>query len=610
MTREGGGASKGARRARLAWPVVLYLAVACQGGNVAPVVAARDAATAAFRAQGSVYMRLSSEQALPELAEAPREGAERVWEPTEFSEEIIRLRAGDALRVALEVPAGARLRGGVQLSPDADLDVTVLEDNERPLASRQQWPAVRELDLDLQDRAGHFVVLQFEASGGDVALTEPTIFVPVVVSTDEPEARPNILIFLPDTLRADHIGLFDAAARTQTPALDELARGGTVFERTFAPANWTKPNVATVLTGLEPWQHMATTHTAVLPPGIRTLPQYLQEAGYFTGAFATNGYISSTFGFERGFMSWRGHGDGPVDAARISREVETWLRRRPLHRPFFLYVHTTDSHAPYRAPARDLRRLDPGPYRGVANFRRRPQLLNEVRSGALELTPRDVTRLEALYDASITNQDRAFARILQALRTLGLEENTVVVFVADHGEEFLDHHSVGHGATLWNELLHIPLVIRVPGVTGPAHTTIPVGSDGVTPTLLELAGVAMPPELEGLSLMPILKGRAGATPTYVIGGIRNAESLNTSRLKLVLREPRGTRRVELYDLEQDPHERTDIASTRPLTTHFLLRALSARRSHQPAIESSSTTVDPALEAQLRALGYVGSQRAN
>jgi len=533
-----------------------------------------------------------------------------MWTPLENETEDLALDASEAVRVAFEVPAGGRLLSGVELEPDAELHVRLLEDGEEPLVETQSWPAARAVTLDLDARAGRFVVVEFEARGGRVTLASPAVYVPTPTPAAARPSRPNILVFLSDTLRADHLPLFNPQARPATPALDELGRTGTVFEHTYAPANWTKPNVATVLTGLEPWQHGATTHTASLPEGIRTLPQYLQEAGYFTGAFATNGYISSTFGFERGFDTWRGHGDGPVDAATISREVGTWLARRPHDRPFFLYVHTTDCHAPYLAKTRDVASFDPAPYRGVANFRRHRQLLNEVRSGVVELSARDVVRLEALYNASIQNQDRALARILRSLQTLELEQDTVVVFIADHGEEFLDHGSVGHGATLWNELLHIPFVMRIPGASAPSRVSTPVGSDSVTPTLLELAGVAIPEELRGLSLVPYLGGDRGSIRGRAIGGIRSAQSMTTSSYKLIVRIDHGVKTPELYDLRADTAETHDLAAERPLTTHFLTRAIELRRGQEPPMERSSVTLDPALEAQLRALGYVGSQRAN
>ena len=505
----------------------------------------------------------------------------------------------------LEVPAGARLRGEVEGS------ATIVVRGEDGLSSPQPVEGV--FDVDLAPYADTFARIEITGTelGSELRAAR-------VVTLDPPPPartprRPrNVLVYLVDTVRADRLRPWAPESRVQTPGLDRWARSAIVMERGRTQENWTKPSVATLLTGLMPWTHTATSGDAVLPRSVDMLSETLREADFHTGAFVCNGYVSDAFGFEQGWSTWRNYiREGRRTAARfVAADVLEWLDAIPAEgdtkKPFFLYVHTIDPHVPYIPPDETLALYDPEPYEGPVDFTRDRELLEKVKSERLRLNARDRRRLEALYDAEITYHDTHFASILDGLERRGLADDTLVVFTSDHGEEFFDHESVGHGHSLYEELLHVPLVLKVPGIEGPVRVPDAVGLVDIVPTILD--ALEMPREgLDGRSLLPLLRGEpTGAPPVTVAGFMEGWRSVVVGRFKLI---QRTHRRWMLFDLEADPGERNDLADDRPMVVRALRGLLGlALAGGTRAHEAETTEIDAETDAQLRALGYVGAER--
>ena len=408
-------------------------------------------------------------------------------------------------------------------------------------------------------------------------------------------APTNVIVFLVDTVRADKLRPFNPESRVETPGLDAWARRTAVFQQGHTQENWTKPSVATLLTGLLPWQHTATSGEAVLPNSVEMLSERLGDAGFQTGAFICNGYVSDKFGFEQGWGSFRNYiREGRRTQARfVAADVLEWLDARDEEQPFFLYVHTIDPHVPYMPPESTLALYDPDPYEGPIDFGRDRELLEKIKSGSLRTSARDRVRLEALYDGEITYHDVHFGSILEGLERRGLDDNTMVVFTADHGEEFFDHESCGHGHSLYEELLHVPMMIRVPGRTDArVDVAEPVGLVDVVPTVLEALGHEVPADLPGRSLLSLIEGRSTDAPTPVVSGFMEGwRSVVVGHYKLI---QRTHRRVMAYDLEQDPGELEDIAETRPLLVRYLRAMLGLRLAGRtrPRHQAQRTEIDP------------------
>jgi choline-sulfatase len=593
--------------------------------NVVTVDLPADKATAGehmLKLQGTGMGRIGKESAavaLDWLVVASGDG-EPVPPPSlvQLSAEAqgLRVPAGFSVGYAFRVPEKALF--SAQLAGQR-LQVSATLDDRTRVDLGEYGPG--EVRVDLGQLAGKVVRLDL-AAAADVTLKAPRVVIPM----DQPPqaaAKPvrNVLIYLIDTLRADHLKPFNPGTRVRTPGLDQLvALGSAVFTSAHTQENWTKPSVATLLSSLMPWEHHAVTTEAVVPASIELLPELLQDRGFYTGAFIANGYVSDKFGFKQGWDTYRNYiREGRYSRAEfLAADVLNWLDKRPQKQPFFLYVHAIDPHVPYRPTKEFMALYDPEPYNGVVNFAGDPTLLEKIKAGRIKLNARDKVRLEALYDSEISYHDVHFRSVMQALETRGLIDDTMIVVVADHGEEFWDHGSVGHGHSVYEELLRIPMVVRVPGVTHkPVRITSSAGLVDVMPTVLEALGEPVPEGLSGRSMLPELYGRGPSAPPVAVSGFMDGwRTAVIADLKLI---QRTERRFMVHDLSSDPGEQTDVAAERPITTRYLrgqlgltLRASTAvaraSASGKKPLKQENTTIDAETEAQLRALGYVGSSR--
>jgi arylsulfatase A-like enzyme len=323
-----------------------------------------------------------------------------------------------------------------------------------------------------------------------------------------PTARPNVLVVVIDTLRADRLGVY-GNTRGLTPFLDGLAAHGHVVRRARAQAPWTNPSVASILTSRYPSQHGVVDYRSVLPAAELTLAEVLTAEGYATGAFSANGLIGESLGFGQGFDRFEAHlltkGDDPaylripVRADRIGAEALAWLdgvrRDGPAGAPIFLYLQLMEPHAPYAPPPALLERV-----RGDA-----PPVDLRRASEAMfidTVDPVDGAELREIrdaYDASVLAVDEALRGLFGALEARGFFENAVVVVTADHGEEFQEHGGRGHGRTLFDETIRVPLIVVATGRPGPGVVEHLVSLVDVAPTILELVGISVPSRFAGAS---------------------------------------------------------------------------------------------------------------
>jgi choline-sulfatase len=534
----------------------------------------------------------------------------------------LRVPAGHSLAFALEMPERAQLRAVVRGASGAALSLRALRDGQPPLAlgDAPASTAGQNVAIDLGRLAGEIVRLELRAGAADVVLEHPRI------ATLEPEPsrgghKPvrNAIILLVDTLRADKLAAYRSDSRVKTPGLQTFLQRAAVMHNARTQENWTKPSVATLLSSLLPWQHNAVDGESKVPASVELLPELLQQRGFYTGAFIANGYVSDKFGFKQGWHTYRNYiREGRRSTAQyVAADVLDWLDKRPKDKPFFLYVHAIDPHVPYKPPQSFLSMYDAEPYSGPVDFRKTNELLEKIKIGSLKLAARDKQRLEALYDAEISYHDVHFAAVIEGLEKRGLSEDTAVVVTADHGEEFWDHGSVGHGHSVYDELLHVPLIARIPGVTeGKQQLRDAVGLVDVMPTLLDAMGQEIPAHLVGRSFLPELRGEDQPAPRLAVSGfMRGWRTIGVGRLKLM---HRSIDHAWLYDVAEDPGETRNLVATRPVA-HAYARGLLGlalaeqadesetvrkRRKH----ESQKTAIDAKTEAQLKALGYVGSSK--
>lgn len=448
---------------------------------------------------------------------------------------------------------------------------------------------------------------------------------------------PNIVLISLDTLGARHLSAFGAPEGT-SPNIDAWLTRSYSFGRAYAQYPNTLVSHASLFTGLYPVRHGVDEKLKRGMPEV-TLAAGLADAGYITVAFTEDAFVASDFGFDRGF-DWYDNGEAKFSLAFSGNAYQTfdkaqsWLERWAPKAPFFLFAHTYEVHTPYTPKDADslalVNRIHPD-YEGRFLDRYPGGLLELAHnSGESLLSPRDCQRLSALYKGEIHYLDRALKKFLDRQQALPFAGNTIVVLTADHGEEFCEHGKLGHGETLYNTVLHVPLGFYWPGRIERGSYDGPVELVDVMPTLLELAGEAVPPALDGISLAPLLLGKAAAISRdvafaemhFIVSWKREEEgqcgamglpsdcrvdrvAVQDERFKLIssVHPPWEL----LYDLASDPAETRDVAAEFPEELERLRGLAERHRMGKTALEArhdaTPPRVDPATRERLRALGY-------
>jgi arylsulfatase A-like enzyme len=384
----------------------------------------------------------------------------------------------------------------------------------------------------------------------------------------EPEHRStNVLLISIETLRAGHLGTY-GYPRNTSPAIDRLAETGVLFENAVSQAPWTLPALASLHTSLYARTHRSDALDRRLSPVLPTLASTLRDSGFATHALVSGVYTHSRFGLNSGFdtyddrLSSGGHqrSHAAVTSPQIHARAIGLLDS--MEEPFFLFLHYWDTHYDYIPPAPFDTLFDPD-YRGAIDGH---DFIHNEAVGP-DMKRRDLEHLLALYDGEIAWVDDHIGRLLSELGKRGLAERTMIVLTSDHGDEFFEHGQKGHQHTLYQELLHVPLIIKVPDGTGGLRVHERVGLIDVMPTILESLGVSAPSGLQGRSLLPLLRGESMAENPIVSetkrawksseNEVRPATALYDGKLKMIVYKG-GRRPAEFYDLEVDPGERQNL----------------------------------------------------
>jgi arylsulfatase A-like enzyme len=540
------------------------------------------------------------------------------------------VRTPSTLTFYVKVPPGGKLGFGVGVAGDKPKSVrakvVVTPEDGKPEAVFQEQLSAswRDQVLPLDAFAGKLVRLDLSAEGelgmGRVAWSTPALLVPQTKLQKPSKTAKNVVVVLIDTMRARSLKPFNPQTRVKTPVLDKIATEGAVFEATQAPENWTKPSTASLLTGLYPATHGAKTDAAVVPKAATLLSESLKEAGFSTASFIANGYVSDKFGFNQGWDKYTNYirEKKSTDAENVFKDAGDWIEQHKDER-FFAYVHTIDPHVPYDPPDEFLSMYKKGEYTGPVSPRKTPEQLAEAKKvpPKISFSAADKQYLKDLYDGEVSYHDRYMGLFVERLAKLGLYDDTVFVITADHGEEFDEHGSWGHGHSVYQELLWIPYIVRLPGVV-PAGKRIgeAVSSMTVFPTVLEAVGVTAPSTLEDRSVLSWLRGAPPpAVPVAFSDFLDDRRVIRAGRWKLILR---GTNET-LFDLASDPTEQKELErSKHPIaaryTTLMLGQFLGARdrrnwlgagQGQGVKLERENAAIDDTLREQLKAIGYAG-----
>ena len=549
----------------------------------------------------------------------------------------------------VSVPKGGRLHFGMGITEKGSpITFRVTAGSEelyaRTVSDLDTW---EDADVDVASYAGRSVKLAFVTSAGKEGTV--ALWANPLLTTKAPKNRPNVLIYLIDTERADHASLY-GYARDTTPFLKKLGAQGLVFEDSQVQAPRTKQSTASLMTSLYSYTHGIINDYDTIPKGATTLAQQLRGAGYATASIVANPFAGRITGLDRGFdylEEWAvvqrfrtdAHDRG-TDSEAVNKIAFPWL---DAHRdePFFLYAHATDPHAPYRPPAgfeekfanaADTAEFDRN-YKSLGGRHKYAGGTVIDRAGCKRagVNPdKFIQRARDRYDGEILHNDRSLEQLVDKLKQLGILDNTLIIVVSDHGEEFWEHGWTSHGHSLYQELTHGLMVMWNPKlIPAPKRIGVPVQLIDVMPTVLDLVAVKIPDVVEGQSLAPFARGqpfqrrgpvmtsrfadpeakREGVIPENRI----DAVALLDTNWKLIYREKgkeAGVSRVELYDRRTDRAETANVATEHPQEVDRMMTEIGKWLDAQKQIRAvlgrgAQAAMDKQTLEQLRSLGYLG-----
>jgi arylsulfatase A-like enzyme len=550
---------------------------------------------------------------------------------------------GSRIAYDVRIPDGGVLRVGTALILDAPApedvasvrytvtvdDEVVFSQDERPKPGRRHthW---RDAEIDLGRRQGGSVRLTLATTrDGEGPLPGVPAWSRVQVLQRSRRPRqpadaeaPNVVLVVVDTLRADHIGLYGGGTDI-TPHLDAWAAEGTVFDEAFAQAPWTLPSMATLFTGRYPRGHGVVGRSAqwgvpagacdggswaYLSDGLPTLAGTAGRAGISTFGATSNLLISRENNLARGFERFieLPVSPMPIQWARgkqVNASFRDWLRANRRWR-FFAYLHYMEPHDPYvptettraSAPAGLPQDLRDGVIRHLAR---------QVEEGDTTVPAAWLAYLRRLYADEVRAWDRSFAELLSLLETEGLSDRTIVVFTADHGEEFMEHGQLGHRKQVFAESVHVPLVVVGRGIPAGRRPGL-VQLVDVYPTVAAFLGLPIHDDLPGHDLF----GDGTTSATAVFSETRYGTGVGTGDAEVIsMRTPDDTLiwepesgRATRYRRPTDTTERTPLAND-ATTQELLARAQTWRSQVQPPPTLTGAVAVP-IDDRLRALGYI------
>lgn len=441
-----------------------------------------------------------------------------------------------------------------------------------------------------------------------------------------PAPRLNVLLITIDTLRADHLGVY-GYARPTSPNIDRLAREGVLFRRAVSQWPKTSPSFASLMSGTYGHTHGLIRTTAQrMPDRPLMLAELLKAGGYQTWASVANVNLARMFNFDQGFdsylESWREE-DEQRRTELVTRQGIDFLDQASKDRPFFLWLHYFDPHARYQPPS-PFDRMFVGDRHFDPSWQM--PLQTEVRKdlGGIPITANlggeeRIAYYVAQYDAEIRYVDRQVGSLLAALKERGLDGRTLVILTSDHGESLGEHnYFFEHGRFPYDDCLHVPLIVRLPGRRGGGEVRSPVELIDLLPTVLDLTGLSTDPEAEGKSLRRPLEGERTGGPLWEYafsesGYSRDYQrSIIGERYKLIYVPDAEDRAVmkgselELYDLQEDPGETRNLVNERPEIAAAMRERLARWIGEGGAGSAAPAAVriEPEAERQLRSLGYI------
>jgi hypothetical protein len=554
------------------------------------------------------------------------------------------LPSGALLEYYFDLPPKPVLKFGLSFhgeeGKDAHVNLAVYGHSGRHLLrvfTKKHSSKGKTLSVKLDRFAGETVKVVFANSsenrqGFRVSWINPVVFsnkviplrqgIPAPVEERKKQSNPkqgispkNIFIYLVDTLRADHMSCYGYERET-TPFVDTFAEEGILFRNYLANASWTKPTVGSLLTGFYPNKHRAEDRKEKMSDEALFLSEILKPFGYTTISITTNPSITREFNFMQGVDIYFSNPTRHHSSEYVNSVFASLLETNPelKQKPMFAYLHTMDPHFPYTPlkPFRKFKKVD----KERDRLRLKSIIMKIYSSG---LNQDDVDYLASLYDCEILQSDHYFNVFLDSLKKHGLYDDSIIIFTADHGEQLYEHGGWNHGHSIYNEEIHIPLIIKLPknedaGLKPDAFVT----QVDVLPTILEYIGIEPPSSIDGISIFNRMKNPTLREEIFI------KEKIDKYFFTGLVTIPARRKYIyqysdilstdcidsQMYDLKTDAQERNNLFTWETL---FEMKSVKykvdcflkeMRKSSLKAEDVDFEKIDPEIVRALRALGYI------
>jgi choline-sulfatase len=503
------------------------------------------------------------------------------FEKGKDKEKTLTLASGQSLSWFTALPAGSRFLASVKPGKPATFTVRDEQGVQRFSSDRGG------LDVDLSAYAGKTVEMSLHgpAPVKGSERPKPAVFERPRVAVKERDAQkwsetPQIvLVWIVDTLRADHLAVYNPKTTVQTPHLDRLAESSALFLEATVQGNSSLPTSASIFTSQYPPRHGLIRESGRLATKEVLLAEPFRQHGFRTGLFSSNGYVSKRWGFARGFEKEVNpiRESSPADTEYLWPQAKKWMEgllAADPKTPIFVYINTVDPHVPYDPPDQDLALYHPSKQRiGRIKPRGTGELLHDMAKKSVTLTTAERNYLRALYRAEITYNDRWLKRMLDDLESLGVREKTLIAVTSDHGEEFGEYGRYGHGVSVNQELVDVPFLLHFSPWTGAgARIQTSVEIIDLYPTLLDSVGLAekTPAGVQGISLLPFVRDPTPHLPVPAFA--YHNDFLRSARL--------GDLKYQLFHGDRDPvyvldgydpagNDRRDVGPQKPVARRAL-----------------------------------------
>lgn len=493
--------------------------------------------------------------------------------PTVWDGSALSIARGDALSWYVQVPASGALVAHVE-GAGCTLGLHAVAHGGAHVDAQVRDNA----PVDLSPLAGRVTRLTLAADGTTCRIPSAALTTAGDAPTIKKAPPPrNVVFWMSDDTRSDKFRLWNPKTRVQTPVIDAFAKRATVFKTAYVQGNESRVSHASLWTSLYPGEHHFISEHAKLDPRFVTIAEAIKPTGRATIGLMGNGFIDAFWGFGQGWDVLHNHihEGGGLKAEDFVAEGKKMLAQYG-QKPFFMYLGTIDVHVSWRAHNPWLAMYDPQPYQGPFVKACLDPQLDKIVAGALKINERDKTRIIALYDSDVSYNDHEFGELEKLLDA----DDTMIIYTADHGEELWDHGKIGHGQSLREELVHVPLLISYPPLFPPGKT-IDEGVEliDLLPTIVDALGGKVPAEAQGESLIALAQGGddAGYPRPAIASQYELAHTMRLGRWKLWVG---GSGEVKLFDAQADAAEAHELSAERPLERRFVEDAMGLWMAYQ------------------------------